>query len=143
MEMEKKEAQDLKTAEAKSTCEECGEYAHIQKNCPEEAKVLEYMKKREWYPSSNYHYGQGTPQFNASSSIQNAVPLHIHLKEVMEEQGKINASIATKFKALGKTLEGIDVKVAEVGSSNHQVMNMMKMIETQMAQLAGRLLLAC
>jgi hypothetical protein len=40
MEIEKKEAQDLKAAEARSTCEECGEYGHVQKDCPEEAKVL-------------------------------------------------------------------------------------------------------
>jgi hypothetical protein len=34
-------------------------------------------------------------------------------------------------------LENIDGKVAEVGSSNHEVLNMMKMIETQVGQLAG------
>ena len=34
MEVEKREAQaiDLKTAKARSTCEECGEYGHVQKN---------------------------------------------------------------------------------------------------------------
>jgi hypothetical protein len=31
MEIEKKEAQDLKAVEARSTCKECGEYGHIQK----------------------------------------------------------------------------------------------------------------
>jgi hypothetical protein len=35
-------------------------------------------------------------------------------------------------------LENIDSKVTEVGSSNHQVLNMMKMLETQVGQLAGR-----
>jgi hypothetical protein len=40
MEIEKKEAQDVKVAEARSTCEECGEYGHVHKDCPEEAKVL-------------------------------------------------------------------------------------------------------
>jgi ribosomal protein L32 len=35
MEKEKKEAQDLKAAEARSTCEECGEYGHVHKDCPE------------------------------------------------------------------------------------------------------------
>jgi hypothetical protein len=40
MEMEKKQAQDLKAAEARSTCEECGEYGHVHKDCLEEAKVL-------------------------------------------------------------------------------------------------------
>jgi hypothetical protein len=45
MEIEKKEAQDLKGAEARSTCEECEEYGHVHKDCPEEAKVLEYMRK--------------------------------------------------------------------------------------------------
>jgi hypothetical protein len=34
MEIEKKEAQDLKAAEARSTCEECGEYGHVYKDCP-------------------------------------------------------------------------------------------------------------
>jgi hypothetical protein len=43
MEIEKKEAQDLKAAEARSTCEECREYGH--ENCLEEAKVLDYMRK--------------------------------------------------------------------------------------------------
>jgi hypothetical protein len=34
-------------------------------------------------------------------------------------------------------LENIDSKVTEVGSSNHQVLNMMKMLKTQVGQLAG------
>ena len=45
----------------------------------------------------------------------------------------------TKFKAMDKILENIDGKVTEVESSNLQVLNMMKMLETQVAQLAGRL----
>ena len=79
MEVEKREAQaiDLKASEQRSTCEECGEYGHVQKNCLEEAKMLDYMKKGEWIPQSNFRYEQGRPQFNASSSIQNSVPLRI------------------------------------------------------------------
>ena len=141
MEASKKEVRaiDLKATEAMSTCEECGDYGHVQKDCPEEAKLLDYMKKGEWIPPSNFRYGQGRPQFNASSSIQNVVPLRIQLKEFMEEQGKINKDTATKFKAMDKVLENIDCKVTEVRSSNHQVINMMKMLETQVTQLAGRL----
>jgi hypothetical protein len=45
MEIEKREAQDLKAAEARSTCEECEEYGHVHKDCPEEAKVLDYTRK--------------------------------------------------------------------------------------------------
>jgi ribosomal protein L32 len=70
MEIEKKEVQDLKAPEARSTCEECGEYGHVHKDCPEEAKVLDYMRKEDL---SNFRYGQGRPQFNASSSIPNSV----------------------------------------------------------------------
>jgi hypothetical protein len=136
MEIEKKEAQDLKAAEARSTCEECGEYGHVCKDCPEEAKAFDYMRKGEL---SNFRYGQGRPQFNASSSIPNSVPLCIQLKEFMDEQAKINKDIVTKFKAIDKVLEKIDSKVTEVGSSSHQVLNMMKMLETQVGQLAGRL----
>ena len=57
----------------------------------------------------------------------------------MAEQGKINKDTVTKFKAMDKILENIDGKVTEVGSSNLQVHNMMKMLETQVAQLTGRL----
>jgi hypothetical protein len=126
----------LKAAEARSTCEECGEYGLVHKDCPEEAKVLDYMRKGEF---PNFRYGQGRPQFNASSSIPNSVPLRIQLKEFMDEQAKINKDTVTKFKAIDKVLENIDSKVTEVGSSNHQVLNMMKMLETQVGQLAGRL----
>jgi hypothetical protein len=136
MEVEKKEAQDLKAAEARSTCEECGEYGHVHKDCPEEAKVLDYMRKGDL---PNFRYGLGRPQFNASSSIPNSVPLRIQLKDFMDEQDNINKDTVTKFKAIDKVLENIDSKVTEVGSSNHQVLNMMKMLETQVGQLVGRL----
>ncbi|XP_004967213.1 uncharacterized protein LOC101770300 [Setaria italica] len=55
----------------------------------------------------------------------------------MEEQGKINKDTVTKFKAMDKILNNIDSKVTEVESLNHQVMNMMKMLETQVTQLDG------
>jgi ribosomal protein L32 len=56
MEIGKKEAQDLKAAEARSTCKECGEYSHVHKDCPKEAKVLDYMRKGDL---PNFRYGQG------------------------------------------------------------------------------------
>jgi hypothetical protein len=136
MEIERKEAQNLKAAEARSTCEECGEYGHVHKDCQEEAKVLNYMRKGDF---PNFRYGQGRPQFNANSSIPNSVSLCIQLKDFMDEQAKINKDTVTKFKAIDKVLENIDSKVTEVRSSNHQVLNMMKMLETQVGQLAGRL----
>jgi hypothetical protein len=55
----------------------------------------------------------------------------------MDEQAKINKDTITKFKAINKVLENINSKVTEAGSSNHQVLNMMKMLETQVGQLAG------
>jgi hypothetical protein len=136
MKIEKKEAQDLKAAEARSTCEECGEYGHVHKDCLEEAKVLDYMRKGDL---PNFRYGQGRPQLNASSSIPNSVPLRVQLKDFMDEQAKINKDTITKFKAIDKVLGNIDSKVMEVISSDHQVLNMMKMIETQVGQLIGRL----
>jgi hypothetical protein len=61
------------------------------------------------------------------------------MKDFMDEQAKINKDTVTKFKAIDKMLENIDSKVMEVGSSNHQVLNTMKMLETQVGQLAVRL----
>jgi hypothetical protein len=113
MEIEKKEAQDLKAAEARSTCEECREYGHVHKDCPEETKVPDYMRKGVL---PNLRYGQCRPQFNASSSIPNSVPLRIQLKEFMDEHAKINKDTVTKFKTIHKVLENIDSKVTEVES---------------------------
>jgi hypothetical protein len=109
MEIEK-EAQHLKAVEARSTCEECEEYDHVQ----------------------------GKPRFNASSSIQDLVPLCTQFKDFMDEQAKINKDVVTKFKGMEKILENLDGKVTEVGSSIHEVFIMMKMLEMQVGQLVRR-----
>jgi hypothetical protein len=57
----------------------------------------------------------------------------------MDEQAKINKDTITKFKAIDKVFENINSKVTEVRSFNNQVLNMMKMLETQVGQLVGRL----
>jgi hypothetical protein len=109
MEIEK-EAQHLKVAEARSTCKECEEYGHVQ----------------------------GKPRFNASSSIQDLVPLSTQFKNFMDEQAKINKDVVTKFEAMEKILKNLDGKVTGVGNSLREVFIMMKMLETQVGQLAGR-----
>jgi hypothetical protein len=109
MEIEK-EAQDLKAAEARSTCEECEEYDHVR----------------------------GKPRFNASSSIEDLVPLCTQLKDSMDEQAKINKDTATNFEAMEKILENLDDKMTEVRSSIREVFIVMKMLETQVGQLVVR-----
>jgi hypothetical protein len=109
MEIEK-EGQDLKAAKARSTCEECEEYNHVQ----------------------------GKPRFNASSSIQDLVSLCTQFKNFLDEQAKINKDVITKFEAMGKILENLDGKVMEVGSSMREVFITMKMLETQVGQLVRR-----
>jgi hypothetical protein len=104
------EAQHLKVTKARSTCGECEEYDHVQ----------------------------GKPRFNASSSIQDLVPLCTQLKDFMDEQAKINKDTVTKFEAMEKVLENLDGKVMKVGNSISEVFIMMKMLETQVGQLAGR-----
>jgi hypothetical protein len=108
MEMER-EAQDLKAAKARSTCEECEEYVHVQ----------------------------GKPRFIASSSNQDLAPPCTQLKDFMDERAKINEDAVTKFEAMEKILENLDGKVMEVGSSIREVFIMM-MLETQVGQLVGR-----
>jgi hypothetical protein len=46
--------------------------------------------------------------------------------------------VVTKFKAMKKILKNLDGKVTEVGSSIREVFIVMKMLETQVGQLAGR-----
>jgi hypothetical protein len=51
--------------------------------------VLDYMRKGDL---PKFRYRQGRPQFNASSSISNSVPLRIQLKDIMDEQAKASLS---------------------------------------------------
>jgi hypothetical protein len=53
---------------------------------------------------------------------------------------EINEDVVTKFEAMEKILENLDGKVTEVGSSIHEVFIVMKMLETQVGQLVGRLM---
>jgi hypothetical protein len=55
----------------------------------------------------------------------------------VDEQAKIKKDSITKFKVMNKVLENIDGKVTEVGSSIHQMFNMIKMLETQVDNLSG------
>jgi hypothetical protein len=105
-----KEAQHLKAAEARSTYKECEEYAHVQ----------------------------GKTRFNASSSIQDLVSLCAQFKNLMDEQAEINKDAVTKFEATEKILKNLDGKVTKVESSICEVFIMMKMLETQVGQLAGQ-----
>jgi hypothetical protein len=105
-----REAQHLKAAEARSTCKECEEHGHVQ----------------------------GKPRFDASSSIQDLVPLCTQFKDFRDEQAKINKDTVTKFEAMEKILKNLDGKVTEVGNSICEVFIMMKMLETQVGQLVGR-----
>jgi hypothetical protein len=57
---------------------------------------------------------------------------------LIEEQAEINKDAVTKFEAMEKVLENLDGKVTEVRSSIHEVFITMKMLETQVGQLAGR-----
>jgi Uri superfamily endonuclease len=66
------EPQDLKVTKARFTCEECEEFDHVQ----------------------------GKPRFNASSSIQDFVPLCTQFKDYIDEQAKINKDTITKFEAM-------------------------------------------
>jgi hypothetical protein len=99
MEIEK-EAQHLKAAEARSTCKECEEYDHVQ----------------------------GKPRINASSSIQDLVPLCAQFKNFMDEQAKINEDAVTKFEDMEKVLEDLDGKVTGIGNSLREVFIVMKML---------------
>jgi hypothetical protein len=108
MEIER-EAHDLKATEARFTFEECLEYDHVQ----------------------------GKPQFYASSLIQDLVSLCTQVKDLMDEQAKINKDIVTKFKSMEEILENLDGKVTEVGSSIHGVFIVMKTLETQVGKFVG------
>ncbi|WVZ70998.1 hypothetical protein U9M48_019625 [Paspalum notatum var. saurae] len=131
--MESGEREEVKSTDYMMTCEECGEYGHSSERCPEEAKALDYARKEGWIPPSNYRQ----QQFLAGSAIRMSFLSRIQLKDFMEEQAKINKDTHSKFKAVDKVLESIDGKITTVGSSNQQLMGMMKILENQLSRLAS------
>ena len=135
--MESGRAEEVKSTEATMTCEECGDYGRSRESCPQKAKAVDYARKEGWIPPSNYR--QNRQQFTIGSAIQNAIPLRIQLKDFMEEQAKINKDTHSKFKAMDKVLENIDGKITTVGSSDQQLVGMMKILENQLSQLVEHL----
>jgi hypothetical protein len=55
---------------------------------------------------------------------------------MVDEQAKINNDVVTKFEAMEEILKNLDGKVTEVGSSLREVFIVMRMLETQVGQLA-------
>jgi hypothetical protein len=56
----------------------------------------------------------------------------------MDEQAKISKDVVTKFETMKIILKNLDGKVTEVASSICEVFIVIKMLETQVGQLAGR-----
>jgi hypothetical protein len=104
-----REAQDLKASKARSTCEECEEYDHVQGK-PDLMRVHPF---KIWF-------------------------LFVHNSRTPWTSKKTSKDAVTKFEAMEKVLENLDGKATEVGSSIREVFIMMKMLETQVGQLVGR-----
>ncbi|WVZ98010.1 hypothetical protein U9M48_043503 [Paspalum notatum var. saurae] len=135
--MESGRAEEVKSIEAMMTCEECREYGHSKESCPEELRLWTIQEKKVGFLRPTID--KNRQQFTAGSAIQNAIPLRIQVKDFMEEQAKINKDTHSKFKAMDKVPENIDGKITTVGSSNQQLMGMMKILGNQPSQIVEHL----
>ena len=104
----------------------------MQKDCPKEMKMLEYMKNSGWKPQ----YQQQRSSFSPSSSMQNSIPLRLQCHEFFQAQEKINKDNQARFKEIDRVLERVNDKVIEIGSSNEQILKHTKIMEQQMGQLS-------
>jgi hypothetical protein len=88
MEIEKKKAQDLKAAEARSTCEECREYGHVQKDYRKPRCSIK--SRREICRTS------AMGRFNASLSEQDVKMFKqcsVVIENGLEKQGDLGCSM--------------------------------------------------
>jgi uncharacterized protein with GYD domain len=61
----------------------------------------------------------------------------MQLKDFTDEEAKSNKDTVTKFKSIDQVLENVDSKVAEVCSSNHQVLKMIRCSRRKWDNLPG------
>jgi hypothetical protein len=128
----------IKIVDARVTCEECEETDHIGINyltvCQDANFVGHY--NNGYHPNQGFNARWNKPSFpfdnrQQGGSGQNFNRSEPFLKEIVQDQLRINSEIGKKLLANDKVLEGIDSKMNNFTVVLQNQLNFNKTLETQ------------
>jgi hypothetical protein len=137
----------LKMVDARVTCEGCGETGHMGINCPTACQDANFVGQSNngYHPNQGFNAGWNKPSFpfdnrQQGGSGQNFNRSEPFLKEIVQDQLRINSKIGKKLLANDKVLEGIDNKMNNFTVAVQNQLNFNKTLEMRIVQLATPLL---
>ena len=141
--MESPSMEMAQIADARITCETCGDAGHSGDSCPttqEDANFIGsnnsnnsgYRPQQGWNSKPNLPFGQ--QQGNNNNFNNNFQP---SIKDLWYGQKNINDSISKKFLANDKLFESMATQMEGLNTVMKSQQSFNKMIETQVAQLAA------
>jgi hypothetical protein len=108
----------LKMVDARVMCEECGETGHMGINCPMVPQDVNFIgnSNNGFCPSQGFNAGWNKPSFPFDNRQQGGMGQNFNrsepsLKDIVQDQLRINSKVGRKLHAIDKILESIDSKM--------------------------------
>jgi hypothetical protein len=133
----------LKMVDSRVTCEECGQMGHMGINCPMALQDVNFVDNS----NGGFHPHQGfNARWNKSSFLfdncqqggmgQNFNRSELSLKDIVQDQLQINLEVGRKLLATDKILDSIKSKMNNFTVAVQNQLNLNKVLETRISQLA-------
>jgi hypothetical protein len=133
----------LKMADARVTCEECGEMGHMGINCPMVSQDVNFVgnSNNDFCPNQGFNAGWNKPSFPFDNRQQGGMGQNFNISElslkvIVRDQQKINSEVGRKLPATNRILENIISKMNNITVAVQNQLNFNKVLETWIAQLA-------
>jgi hypothetical protein len=133
----------LKMANARVTCEECREIGHMGINCPTVPQDVNFIGNLNngFCPNQGFNAVWNKPSFPFDNRQQGGMGQNFNrsepsLKDIVQDQRRINSEVDKKLLDNDRTLESIDSKMNNFIVAVQNQLNFNKVLEMQIAQLA-------
>jgi hypothetical protein len=136
----------LKMVGALVTCEECGETGHMGINYSTVPQDVNFVgnSNNDFHPNQGFNAGWNKPSFLFNNRQQDGMGQNFNksepsLKDIVQDQLRINSKVGKKLLANDRILESIDSKMKNFTVAVQNQLNFNKVLETWIAQLATAL----
>jgi hypothetical protein len=126
--------------DARVTCEECGETGHMGINCPTVPQDVNFVgnSNNGFRPNQGFNAWWNKPIFPFDNCQQGGMGQNFNrsepsLKDIVDDQLKINLEVGKKLLATNRILESINSKMNNFTMVVQNQLNFNKVLETRIA----------
>ena len=130
--------------DARMTCEECGETGHMGSNCPRTRDDVNFIGNNGYHPNQGFNSGWNKTNFpfdnrQQGGNGQNSNRNESSLRDIIQDQLRVNENIRKKFSANDKILENMGAKMDSFNTAMQNQLSFNKMLDTHIQQIASAL----